>query len=272
MEDVVNNLNNWQLIKILGGTGIVITGIIAFVSGLTSQWIVGKWQKSNNHILEELKGAISRNNSVVSNLTTQYGQSFQKLLDKRINSVDKYWEGMLKMKASIPAVIHLAYQILRDEELNVQILNNTKSNFGKLISNLDEGKFVMELTAVSGEIVKLRPFLSNELWLLLVAYQGFIGRTVHLIIDGYNRGEITPWRKDDGFRAMVKDVVNQEELKYILGLDFHAYDTMLQLLESKALQEISKLLSTDELTTNSLQQIEKLTSIISQAGTPHVKP
>lgn len=266
MEELINELDNWALVKLFGGLGVVLSAIIVYVSKIINQRIVHKWQVKSNKELAELKGAINKNNSIITTFTQQYGQNFQKLLDKRIEATELFWDGILKMKSSIPSVIHLSYQILLDEELTVESLNKTKSDFGQEIREISQEKFVLELTRISDKIIRYRPFISEQLWILMYAYQGFIGRSVYLLIDGYQNNDIKNWKQDSGIKQIVSTVLSKKELEYIINIRVHAYDSMLQLLENKILSELKRLISSEDMTTNSLAELEKINQILEQKG------
>ncbi len=264
MEELINNLNNWSLFKLFGGIGVVHSAVIIFISKLLNERIIQKWKDGSNQRLEELKGLINKNNSVVATLTQQIGQNFQKILDKRIEATELFWDRVLKMKSSIPPVVHLCYQILLDEELNNKTLDNSNSGFGPQIAKLSMNNFTDELTKNSDDINKFRPFISEQLWVLMYAYQGFIGRTVYILIDGYKKREIKNWKEDSGIKQIVNTVLTEVELQYILKLKVHAYDSMLQLIENKILNELKRLISSDDLTESSLSELKKINQILEQ--------
>lgn len=271
MEELINDLDNWALFRLFGGLGVVFSAIIIFVSKLLNERIAQKWKENSNQRIEELKGLINKNNSVVTTLTQQVGQSFQKVLNKRIEATELFWDRISKMKSSIPPVVHLCYQILLDDELNNESLDRTPSKFGSQILSISLADFTRELTNNSEEINRHRPFISEDLWVLMFAYQGFIGRTVYLLVDGYSQGEIKNWKEDSGIKQITQTVLTDSELKYILELQVHAYDSMLQVLETKILNELKRLISSEDLTQNSLSELEKINQILEQKPKAHNK-
>jgi hypothetical protein len=266
---LINDLDNWTLFKLFGGLGVILSAITVFVSKLLTERIANKWKENSNFRIEELKGLINKNNSVVTTLTEQVGQNFQKVLDKRIEATELFWDRILKMKASIPSVVYLSYQILVDDELKNESLDRTRSNFGSQISNISLADFTQNLTTNSDHINRQRPFISENLWVLMFAYQGFIGRTVYLLVDGYNQGNIKNWKEDSGIKQITQTVLTDGELTYILKLNSYAYDSMLQLLETKILNELKRLISSEDLTQNSLAELEKINQILKQKPKAH---
>lgn len=233
MNELINELDNWSLFQLFGGIGIVLSAVIVFGSKIINQRIVHKWQTSSEKKIEGLKGEINRNNSVVTTLTQQYGANYQKLLDKRIEATELFWGGIIDTKSRIPSVVSLTYEILVDEELSVETLNKMKSGFGLQIENLPVEKFISEVSSISDKISKCRPFISEHLWILLYAYQGFICRTVYLLYDGYSKKDITIWKEDSGVNQILSTVLSDKEIEYIFSLRVHAYKSMLQLLKTR---------------------------------------
>ena len=268
MEELINNLNNWNLIKLFGGVGVVLSAIIFFISKVINQKIVHSWQRFSNIEIEELKGAINKNNSVVASLTQQFGQNSQKLLDKRIEVSEVCWDMILKTKSSIPASIYSAYNVYRGEELTKERLDESKTGLGLEIGKISKREFQKELFAHSKDISRYRPFISEKLWILMFAYIGFIGRSTNLLIHGYHIGNIVNWKLDSGVVEIALTVIAKEELKYILDMQFYAYDSMLQLLENKILQEIKRLMSSEDLAMDSLKAVEKINQILKQQTPP----
>lgn len=262
MELIINNLDNWALFKLFGGVSVVLSALIIFLSKLISKKIIQKWEENSNQRLEEMKGLINKNNSVITTLTQQIGQNFQLVLLKRIDAIELFWDRILKMKATIPSAVHLCYQIFLDGELKNETIDNSKNGLGSQISELSLNEFTQELTRNLDEIKKIRPFISDKLWVLLHAYEGFIGRTVFLLIDGYTQGTIKQWKEDSGIKQIVRTVLTQKELDYTFGLKVHSYDSILQLLENKILNEMKRHMSSEDLTDNSLIELKKMNEIL----------
>ncbi len=63
---------------------------------------------------------------------------------------------------------------------------------------------------------------------------------------------------------IVSTVLTEKELEYILNLRVHAYDSILLLLGNKILSELKRLISSEDLTMNSLTEVEKINKILKQ--------
>jgi hypothetical protein len=68
------------------------------------------------------------------------------------------------------------------------------------MENLSIQDFIRDLSEKSYKIETQRPFLSEDLWSLMYTYQGFIGRSVYLIVDGYKKRKL-----ETGKKIMVLD-------------------------------------------------------------------
>lgn len=268
MSEIINNLDNWTIFQIFGGTTIVFSGIIIYLSKLLNEKIISSWKSKNDKQLEKIKGVINKNNSITTTLTQQVGQNFQKLQDKKITAIEEYWTNILSIKSAIPSVVSLFYSILSNEELTVEKINSGKTDFGQLLNEFSQYEFTNDLTKGSNIIAKYRPFLSEDLWMLMHAYKGFIGRCVFLLVDGYQKNDISHWKNDNGVKQIVMTVLKENEFEYIVSLKFHSFESMLQLLESKILTEINKLISGKDFTMNSLEELKKINTILKQDEKP----
>ncbi|WP_339715794.1 hypothetical protein [Cyclobacterium amurskyense] len=270
MEELINNLDNWTIFKIFGGTTVVVSAVVIYLSKLLNEKIILSWKSKNDNRIEKIKGAINKNNSITSTLTQQVGQNFQKLQDKKITAIEKYWVNILSIKSAISPVVSLFYSIFSDEELTVEKINSGKSDFGKLLGEFSQYEFTENLTKGSDEIAKFRPFLSENLWVLMHAYQGFIGRCVFLLVDGYQKNDIHHWKTDNGIKQIAMTVLNEKEFEYIISLKSHSFESMLQLLENKILAEVSKLISSKDFTINSLEELKTINTILDQHKNPNI--
>ena len=76
MEELINNLDNWTIFKIFGGTTVVVSAVVIYLSKLLNEKIILSWKSKNDNRIEKIKGAINKNNSITSTLTQQVGQNF----------------------------------------------------------------------------------------------------------------------------------------------------------------------------------------------------
>lgn len=267
MKDFFNTLDNFQIIQIFGGLGVILSSIAIFIGRLLNQRLLNKWQLSNEKEVAELKGLINQNNLIVSNLITLYGNNFQKILDKRLESTEYLWESASKIRNSIPFPIGLAFQILHDEEFTIDKLNQGTIKLADEILKI-RSEFEMEkLTEDTLQINLLRIYLSDQLWLLYFVYRAFIGRSVHLFINGVKDNKIVLWKNDKPTINILKNVLKEKEILYVLNLKIFGFYSTLDLLENKIMYEIKKFTSNEDITSDSLSLLEKVNLIKEQRNT-----
>lgn len=119
-------MNNWTLIKVLGGLYVLTTGLIAWIGSILLARFQARWKGRFDKELEVLKGQINQTSSTLSNLTTSYLNNFNKVQEKRIEASESLWNSVLALRAGIPPPISLAFQILLDEEINIETIRKTK--------------------------------------------------------------------------------------------------------------------------------------------------
>lgn len=143
----------------------------------------------------------------------------------------------MELKDTVPSVVFLSYSIFLDEELENGILDEDRGHgvLGGLIINIRMEEFSSKFSPISDEVRKLRPFLSPKLSLQLFVYGAVLGRLVFILSDGYQKGNVIGWRKDDGTRQILGAVLNEKELEYIYSQNIQGFDIMTDLLETKIL-------------------------------------
>jgi|WetSurMetagenome_2_1015567.scaffolds.fasta_scaffold375020_2 hypothetical protein len=211
---MLNSLDNLQIIKILGGFGVILTGLSIFISRIVFQKMVNNWQHKHNIEILELKGIINQNNGLSSNLINLYGNSYQKILEKRLEASQIYWNNILRLRALIPSPIALANQILLEEEMTFEILNENKLKLADQIRNLQKEEILTELSGYYTKMNEYRIYISDNLWLLFYTYLAFVGREIRLFTEGVEKKDITHWRQDTTLHKMLQNVISKDELDY----------------------------------------------------------
>lgn len=259
----MNEISYWEIVQLIGGISVVVTGLIIAAWKLMFEKIIQSWKETSELRVSELRGWLEKENTILNSISQQYGESFQILLDQRIKAVNIYWRKILELKSTIPAIVKLSYDILHESEITYENLS-CNDNFGPVINDLSIEDITNELTKHSTEIKIRRPFLSEELWSLMFTLQGFIGRSIYLIVDGYKKEKIKNWKKDHGIKQILSSNLSSEELEYAYDQSVKSYDTIIRLIENKMLQEIQLLISNEELTSDTLTAIKKINSVTSE--------
>lgn len=172
----------------------------------------------------------------------------------------------MELKNTVPSVVSLSNNILLDEELENGILDEDRGRgvLGGGISNISMEEFSSKSSPISDEVRKLTPFLSPKLSLQLFVYGAVLGRLVFILSDGYQKGNVSGWRKDEGARQILGAVLNEKELEYIYSQNVQGFNIMTDLLETKILNEMSFMLSGQKSAEDALAQVARWTSVIGQ--------
>ncbi len=301
MEQVILQISKSQFFQWIGGIGVAIIGISVLISSLILERFKQHWQKSasielenirraanieiegvkrsatieienikrvSNKDIEDLKGDIAKNNSIITTLLGQRGQAYQKVLEKKIVSTQTLWECITKIKVAMPSVVIHAYDILTENEFEKGSLKGANGSFARDIEKLSLKDVFSEFNVISSDLSRLRPFISQKLFLTVYVYHGFISRTIWLLKENFQEDNPKGWRKDVGIQYALKSVLSDEEFDYIYKkIKTHSYSTMLDLLETKIINEINSILSGENLVDDTIAQVIKLSEVLEATKT-----
>lgn len=264
MEGFINQVDNLYLIKILGGIGVLITGVSIFISKLITEKAISKWKKKSQQDMQHLSSELSKQNTTVSNLQANYIHHIQKLLDDRIKVSQNTWYNILQIKEAIPSPIQLLLYILTDDELQNSVLdkkNNSEESLGKLISTIKEDDFVSKISFYAMEVEKNRPFISDDLYYLFRCYLSINGRITHKLVTDYKKGNLKTWKKDEPLLDILRNILSTNEYNYIMKKQIGGYIDLINILEIKILNKIKSTLNGTEFDEDSIKQMKKLEKI-----------
>ncbi|WP_155296239.1 hypothetical protein [Spirosoma rigui] len=222
------------------------------------------YRKYANSEIENLKGDITRNNTLINTLLGQHGQAYQKVLDKRIDSSQKLWHLILEYKSTVPTSVSMAYDIFTDEEIREGILDCDKGlgAWGADLLKINNRELSKLQNPIFDNIVKLRPFLSLKLSQLGFVYGAIMGRMSFILTESYKEGKPRAWVDDDGIKQLLKNVLEPAEIDYIYNkIQATHYSTTVNILETKIVNEINIMLSGDSIVNDAIIQVEKWNSM-----------
>lgn len=261
MKELFENMDNWTLIKILGGLTIVLSSIISFFAYFIKDYYIDKWKFNYQIEIEKLKTQLNQNNIILNNLTNSISNIYLSSNEKRIEYLDKVWNGMMVIKQNIPSLIYIAYNILSKEEI-IDLPNTKNKYIRKDIDEFEPEKYFVNNNNIINEIEKTRPFIGEKLWIIFFVYQAFIGRLTFLIQDGLNKGKVEYWIDDDSFfKKMLGNIIKPNELVQLLDNQFSAYNNIINFLEYKALNDISEQITGKKMTEESLKRAIELSKM-----------
>lgn len=216
-------------------------------------------------IVEGIKGKISKEISVLTNLITVTSSSYQTAHKMRLDSIISSWDIILTIKERI-SDINVIYSILTEKEIEniYKIESKGNSNMRNILKNISHAELVKTLNQITVNFDKIRPFLGEELWKKIYIFRAFVLRVYHLTIEGIKNKKITNWIYDDNCMKLLLNILNIEETDYISTLTFDNLGTAIDLMEQKILNDIQKILSGENATTTSFNQFKIFQDIISK--------
>lgn len=132
MQEIIHKIDAWTIIKLLGGTAVVLIAILGAFYKLILTRLNQVGQHHYDKKLEDLKGEITKSNGILNSIIQNYFSSSQKLFDKKIQGYELLWSSVLKIKNQFPSGISMVYQLLADEEIEKSDAFKSLNNNPKL--------------------------------------------------------------------------------------------------------------------------------------------
>jgi hypothetical protein len=266
MEETINSLEKWELLKVLGGLTVVLSALISFCSILFREWLLGRWRVKQEGELAFLKSQLSHNSQLVNQLTQASSAIFLSSSEQRIKGFTNLWENIVNLKENMPTLVITVYSLLTDDE--VRNISNTESvNMQQLISNYSPQEYFSENHRRLLEVQKKRPFIGQELWASYFVYQQFIGRLTHLLRDGLEKGAVTYWMDDKlTMSQILPTVIPKSDLDKLCSNRVLAFQAILNYLETQILNEISEQVTGKRITESTLKHAIELSELTKNTG------
>jgi hypothetical protein len=265
VQEIIYKLDNWTIIKLLGGSAFIVTAIIWFFYKIILSRIGQAGQHSYDKRLEDLKGEISKNNTLLNSVVQNYFSSSQKLLDKKIKAYDLLWSSILNIKDNFPSGISAVYQLLIDSDIEkVDAYKNLNENttLGPVLRNYTMEKEMQSFIDNGKILLPHKPYLSDESYKLYYTYQGLTGRVTHQFIWEYSKSKLYNWKKDEHLKSVLKITLTDKEIDYIKSLQLGAFTTLIDLLEYKILQDIRSNLNIKHSAEDTIEYLKDIEQIL----------
>lgn len=261
MKELLQQIDNWTLIKLVGGLTVVLSSIISFIAYFIREVFLNKWKAKQESELAILKARADQNNQLLSNMTNAISNLYLASTEKRIVSFNKVWTGMLAIKRSLPVLVFNSYSILTKEEL-IKLPQTDNEYFKTIISSFNAQEYHLHCYKITKEVEETRPFIGETLWLVFFVYQAFLQRLTYLIDDGLKKGTIVYWKEDKNFiDQMLGAVIKPEELQQLFSNDVASFNNVLNFLEFKTLNDISEQISGKRMTEETVRQAIALSKL-----------
>ena len=69
MKELLQQIDNWTLIKLVGGLTVVLSSVISFIAYFIRDLFLNKWKAKQESELAILKARADQNNQLLSNMT-----------------------------------------------------------------------------------------------------------------------------------------------------------------------------------------------------------
>ena len=264
MEEIIYKIDNWSIIKLLGGISLVLITVIKFLSNYIktelNRAIDYKYEKK----IETVKGGIEKDNSTLSSIIHNYFSSSQKILDKKIQAYEELWLSMIEIKSFLPGGINLFFQIFTEEEINDENAYEnlqTKGTLGMVLNTYNRDLEMEKFSNKEDRLIKHQPYISDEMYKLFFVYRALIGRITHQFLWEFEKQKIYNWKNDKSLTNLLKIVLTDRELKYIYSIHVSALPNLTDLLEYKMMQDFRHNLNIKDSTNDSIEYIKDIEKI-----------
>lgn len=272
ITEMIYKIDNWTIVKVVGGFGVVFIGILAFASRLLTDKVNHIWTKKANTEIETIKSQLTQYNSTLTNIQTNYLNHIQGINSKKTESIDVLWQSVLDLKREIPSFISLVLSILTDTEYK-NISNSKYANISNEIRKLDSAIDIQFIVKHIEKIDNRRPYLNEELYSLFKTYSVLIGRICFITIENCNKNKSDFWKEDDSILSIIKNVLRPDELDIIITTEVGGFNTLTSILELKILDGIKSYITGQEINTDVIKQMKKLEIIMAaeQKSAPNTR-
>ena len=253
MEQIIKDI-----ILFLGGWTVIVTGIVSFISYLTTQKIINSWDAKNQRELEILRNNQAETQLLLKDTISSISSSQSLLQTHRVESVDKLWRAVLDLKIHYSPVT-LFFGMTKPAEYKTTLANSAM--FAGL-KTLDNNYLINFQQDVELNVEILRPYLGETLWLYFFVYRAFLGRLA-LLVKRLSEGiETGDWRQDHGIQQHLKAIFDKDEFNTLMNSDPVEIYYTLNVLDSKVLKEISIILTGRKSSLESFENSKELRKLL----------
>lgn len=239
MQDLINSVSNWELVKLVGGIGVVLSAIAIFVSRILNNYALHRWKEKSDRKIEEHKSELHRQVRLLDNLTSIIPNLHIATNERRLDHFGRVWESMLQIKKDFPTLCGIAYTILTKDEIR-DLPKDPNPNVGELVRTFEPNQYFTKLSDISHRTESSRPFVGQKAWNVYFVYQSLHGRLTYLISDGFPKGRIGYWLDETAFLEQVVAIaVPKEVQEKLFENPLQAYLNITNYLELELINEIS---------------------------------
>ncbi len=250
-----------QIVKdvalLLGGWTVIVTGIVSFISYLTTQKIIGSWDAKNQRELEILRNNQAETQLLLKDTISTISSSQSLLQEHRVEAVDKLWRAILAMKEHY-SLVTFFFSMLMPSEYKTALSNSTTFEGLRKIDD----DYITNCSQGVLELENFRPYLGETLWLYFFVYRAILGRLAILVKWIKEGRETGDWRQDSGIQQHLKAVFEKDEFNSLINSSPMEIYYALNILDSKILREVSFILSGRKSSLESFENSKELRKLL----------
>ena len=252
MEQIIKDI-----VLLLGGWTVIVTGIVSFISYLATQRIIRSWDIKHQRELEILRNNQAETQVLLKDTLSTISSSQSLLQNRRVEAVDRLWKAVLALKAYYSPVTFF-FTIALPNEYKTALANST---IFEGLRKIDDNYIVNYPEEVSN-LEDCRPYLGENLWLHFFVYRAFLGRIAVLVKWLKEGKEIGDWRQDSGVQQHLKVAFEEDEFNALMKSNPMEINYALNVLESKVLREISYIVSGRQSSLESFENSRELRKLL----------
>lgn len=265
MQNLINTIDNWTLIKVLGGLSVVVSALFGFLAGAFKDYLGHRWRANQETQLETLKHQFSKAEVLLQTLTSSGSSAYLATNVRRIDHLEKLWKGMISIKNRFPTLANTAYSILTRIEIETLPKTSNPHEVSEIQSFRPNEYFDFHFSVLN-ELEPSRPFVGQHAWNAFYSYQALHGRLVHLLRDGLSKGKVTYWIDDRQFLNQVIGLsIPIDTLSALLRNEAIAFDNLRNFLELAIISDVEAQMSGSAAMQETAKQAQQLSEASSTA-------
>jgi hypothetical protein len=212
--------------------------------------------------LENIRGDINRNHTILNTVLTSQNQTFQVGQVERLNAIKILWTNYLTIRNSL-VEINSIDDILLESEFNTLYTNEWKGNdlVEKTLQDISRNKLA-DLSNAQDAIETIRPFLNEQIWFNIITLRIFSGRLIYLYHKGSQERRIKHWKNDMALWKWAKNALTEEEQMTVLDAKISSIKVFQNFIEQKILNEVHNIVTGQIAADNTYKRALQLTDLI----------
>ncbi len=212
--------------------------------------------------LENIRGDINRNHTILNTVLTSQNQTFQVGQVERLNAIKALWTNYLTIRNSL-VEINFIDDTLLESEFNTLYTSEWQGNdlVEKSLQSISRNKLT-DLANAQDAIETIRPFLNEQIWFNIITLRIFSGRLIYLYNKGSQERQIKHWKNDMALWKWAKNALTEEEQMTLLETKISSIKVFQNFIEQKILNEVHNIVTGPLAADNTYKRALQLTDLL----------